>query len=141
MIYDKIEWHINGDFPKGLKPESAGIHTGMFLEWIINNDLISDFHLKESLNSIDLVKNRMMDGLTFLIKECDSKFTDEDLNNEGNKFAFYYYADDNDYCDYIDDYANVFKDHTSLYSVENNLKNYNLIEQVISKKYGLWEKG
>lgn len=140
MTYDKVEWHFSGDFPKELKFESAGIHIGMFLQWVIENNLIGNFHLKESLNSIDLVKNGKMDGLSFLIKECDSKLTDEDLNNEGNKFAYFYYANDNDYCDYIDNYAIVFKEYDSLYKVENNIKNYNLIKEVISEKYLFWKE-
>ena len=48
MTYDKADWHYGGDFPSDLKPEDGATHIGMFLAWIIENDLISEFHLKES---------------------------------------------------------------------------------------------
>ncbi len=43
----------------------------------------------------------------FLFKYCDGKFTDEDLNEEGNAFALQYYGDNGLY---LDDYAEAFGD-------------------------------
>jgi hypothetical protein len=44
--YDDASWHYGGDFPEGLPQKNGATHTGMFLNWCINNDLISD-ELKE----------------------------------------------------------------------------------------------
>ena len=46
-----------------------------------------------------------MSGTAFLFKHCDGKFTDEDLNDQGNAFAKEYYGDDGDY---MQDYAGEF---------------------------------
>jgi hypothetical protein len=140
MTYDKIDWHSGNNFPKELPPENGGTHIGMFLTWIITNNLIGLLHIENSKKSIEKVKNHQMTGKEFLVKECDSKFWDEDLNDEGNSFAKFYYANEDDYGVYIDDYSIVFNDYETLYHVEDNWINYNKIEPVITKRYKEWKE-
>ena len=71
---DKIDWHSGGNFPDDLPPENGGTHIGMFLAWIINNDLIGEMHLEDSIEFINSVKNREKTGRDFLIEQCDGKF-------------------------------------------------------------------
>jgi hypothetical protein len=139
MTYDRIDWHSGNNFPKDLPSENGGIHIGMFLAWIINNDLVGLLHIKNSKESIEKVKNRKMTGKEFLVKECDSKLWPEDLNEEGNKFANFYYASEKDYGQYIDDYSEVFNQYETLYHVKDNWENYDLINPVITRKYNEWK--
>ena len=85
--YDDASWHYGGDFPEDLPNENGAIHIGIFLAWCINNDLISDFQKEESPVDIAKVKNHEMTGAQFLMANCDGKFTDEDLTDEGNSFT------------------------------------------------------
>ena len=48
-----------------------------------------------------------MSATEYLFKYCDGKFTNEDLNKEGNEFAAEYYGDDGLY---LDDYTAHFAD-------------------------------
>jgi hypothetical protein len=89
--YDDSSWHYGGTYPKDLPNKNAATHIGMFLTWCIDNDLISEFQIEEADEDIQSIKNRTMTGADFLIKNCDEKFTDEDLNDVGNKFATEYY--------------------------------------------------
>lgn len=140
MTYDKIDWHSSGDgFPKNLSKEHGGTHIGMFLCWIIQNDLIGSLHLEESQESLEKVKKQIMTGRDFLVKECDSKFWDEDMNDEGNKFAKYYYADQ-DYKQYIHDYEKTFNEYSNLYEIKDTWENYNRIKPVIDDAYQNWKK-
>ena len=139
MIYDKIDWHSGNNFPKELPYENGGIHIGMFISWIINNDLVGLLHIENSKESIIRVKNRLMTGKEFLIKECDGKLWSEDLNKEGNSFSNFYYATEKGYGQYIDDYSVVFNDYETLYNVEDNWENYNKIEHIISKRFREWK--
>jgi hypothetical protein len=139
MTYDRIDWHTGNNFPKELPFKNGGTHIGMFLSWIIDNDLIGLFHIENSKESVEKVKNREMTGTQFLIKECDSKLWPEDLNEEGNNFAKSYYANENDYGQYIDDYSIVFNNYETLYHVDDTWENYKKIEFVISKKYREWK--
>lgn len=80
MAIDRMDWHYGGDYPKGLPTENGGTHIGFYLAWIINNDLVGEFHLEESDNEVAQVKDRKLDGREFLITVCDEKFIDEDLS-------------------------------------------------------------
>ena len=46
--YDDASWHYGGDFPDDLPEENGATHIGMFLNWCIDNDLISEFQIEES---------------------------------------------------------------------------------------------
>lgn len=139
MVYDKIYWHSEGDFPKELSFENGGTHIGMFLAWSIINGLVGTQHVESSKESVNKVKGRIMTGRDFLIKECDAKFWAEDLNEEGNDFAKYYFGDENGYGMYVDDYSGTFNNYETLYHVEDNWSNYDLISSVISKRYNDWK--
>ena len=41
-VYDKAKWHFGGDFPQELDDFQGYVHTGMFLGWLIDKDLVSD---------------------------------------------------------------------------------------------------
>ncbi len=139
MSYDRIDWHSNGEgFPKQANPEDGGTHIGMFLTWIIQNDFVGELYREMSQESLTHVKNRRMTGRDFLIEECDSKFYDEILNEEGNSFTqFYYEGDGND--SYFGDYAEVFTECDNVYDVENTWQNYDRIMPVIDKRYQEWK--
>lgn len=138
MTYDRMDWHSENNFPENLPSENGGTHIGMFLAWIINNNLIGQLHLEHSIESIEEVKNRQITGRNFLIDECDSKFWPEDLDDEGIEFANFYYSNDSS-CGYADDYAEVFDQYETLYHVEDNWSNYDLINPVITKRYTEWK--
>lgn len=139
MSYDKIEWHSEGeDFPKSAKPENGGTHIGFFLTWIIQNDLIGNLYKEISLDSINKVKRQEITGREFLIEECDSKFYNEVLNDEGQRFVKYYYEDDGEE-NYFADYARVFSEYDNIYEVENTWENYDKIKSVIEVRYQEWK--
>lgn len=138
MSYDKVEWHSQGEgFPDDAKPEQGGTHIGMFLTWIIDNNLIGELYKESSMDSINKVKNREITGRDFLIEECDSKFYDEVVDDEGNEFIKYYYDVENS--TYFGDYANVFDDYEGIYDVENSWENYDKLKPVIDMRYQDWK--
>lgn len=95
-------------------------------------------HFEHPMKHIEKVKNGQMTGRDFLIKECDSKFWPEDLNAEGIEFANFYYLNES-VCGYLNDYAEVFDQYETLYHVEDNWSNYDLINPVITKRYTEWK--
>lgn len=137
MIYDKAEWHYSGDFPNNIPRENGATHIGMYICWAIETNLISDFHLDNSKENLNKIKNREITGRQFLIESCDEVLTDEDFSNLGNKFSKFYYADD-EYKYYVDDYAEIFNKYKSLYKVEDNWDNYEKLKTVLDEKYQKW---
>lgn len=132
----RMDWHYGGDFPKNLPQENGGTHIGMFLTWIIDNDLIGEMPREDSHEALQKVLNRQMTGRDFLIQECDEKFWAEDLNEKGYAFTKYYYESDK----YIEDYSEVLAAGVeSIYEVENSSDNYNKLKPVIDKRYEEWK--
>lgn len=111
MKYDDASWHYGGDFPAGQPEENGGTHIGLFLRWCFQKGWAGELHLEEWLDDVDSVRNGNLTGTEFLFKNCDGKFTEEDLNATGVAFAEKYYRDGS----YLEDYLE-FIDH-QLYMV------------------------
>jgi hypothetical protein len=107
MKYDDASWHCGGTFPKGQPDQHGGTHIGLFLKWCFMGGWAGQLHFDEWPDAVVDVVQGNMSGTDFLFKNCDGKFTAEDLNDEGNAFASQYYGDDGRY---LDDYAEVFGD-------------------------------
>lgn len=139
MAIDRMDWHYGGDFPPGLPNENGGTHIGFYLTWVIQHNLVGEFHQEESGEELALIHARKLDGREFLISMCDEKFTDEDVNSEGYAFTEYYYEAENN--GFFDDYERVLMgDLPSIYHVENSWENYDKIAPVITQAYEKWKK-
>lgn len=140
---DRIDWHSGGDFPDNLPEVNGGTHIGMYLTWIIQNNLIGQMHRDDSAEAIQKVLSRQMTGRDFLVDMCDEKFWDEDLNEEGIAFTNYYYqADSTDtFKNYVDDYCEALaQDVESIFEIEDTWANYDKLKPLIDKKYSDWKK-
>ncbi|MCL9807738.1 hypothetical protein NAT51_19640 [Flavobacterium amniphilum] len=134
---DRIDWHQTENFPENVTLENGGTHIGMYLNWIIENNLIGEIHLTESASLLENVKAKKITGRDFLIKCCDGKFWAEDLNEIGLKFTEDYYSSDK----YFGDYANTLdSNQDSIYEYENSWENYEKIRFVIDKRFKDWQK-
>lgn len=91
MKYDDASWHFGGEFPPESPQEYGGTHIGVFLRWCFMKGWAGELHTKEEYDAVQAVVRGEMSGTDFLFKYCDGKLTDEDLNDDGNKFASSYY--------------------------------------------------
>lgn len=133
---DRVDWHLNEDFPNELPEENAGTHIGMYLNWIIDNGLIGEMFVSESFEAVENVKAKRMSGRDFLFEECDGKFWNDCLNPVGEEFTKAYYLSDK----YLNDYSFTFDDSgDSIFSVENSWENYQKIKSVIDKRFEKWK--
>lgn len=105
MKYDDASWHYNGEFPVSSPKDYGGTHVGLFLRWCFVKGWAGELHTVSTPEEVSQVIDGSLPGTDFLFKNCDGKFTDEDLTLEGNEFAAKYYGDDGLY---FDDYANNF---------------------------------
>lgn len=109
----------------------------MYLNWIIENDLIGEFHINESKDGIEKVKSGQMTGRDFLFDYCDGKFWDECLNETGLKFTEKYYSSD----EYFVDYTKSLKlNSDTIYQVEDNAENYKLVRAILDKRFYVWNE-
>jgi hypothetical protein len=139
---DRMDWHYGGDFPRNLPQENGGTHIGMFLTWIIENDLIGELHRDDSQEAIQKVINRQITGRDFLVEQCDEKLWEDDLNEEGYAFTQHYYRFESldGKKSYIEDYLDTLGDNAeSIYEVENSWSNYDMLKPIIDKRYKEWQ--
>ncbi len=137
-VYDKAKYHYGGNYPADLPREQAFVHTGMFLGWIMDNDLYSEWFKGEMGGYIDAFKAREMTGAK-VYEECDGELDDEMLNEEGNAFAQDYF--DFEQGRYVDDYDELLAhDLPSIFHVEDTWNNYKIIAQRISDRYVEWKR-
>ena len=141
MAYDRADWHYGGNFPEDLPPEAGGTHIGMFLAWAITRGLEGDFHKVESSSALEALRRREITGRDFLNTECDEKFWEEDLSDEGNAFAkAYYEAEGAD--SYLADYGQLLgAGLPSLYHVEDSWENFDRLAARIDQRYQAWKRG
>ncbi|MGR3807129.1 hypothetical protein SAMN05660772_00415 [Pasteurella testudinis DSM 23072] len=132
MKYDDIKWHLNEDYPNDLPVNNALTHMGLFMHWIINNDLTSCLLKENFQREIEQVKSNQITGSEFIQKCCDEKLTSDDFNTNGNEFAQYYYSSDKYFDDYVD-HSN--PNLPTIFHEPNNLEKYNEISNIISKRY------
>ncbi len=82
-----------------------------------------------------------MSGCAFLLKECDGKFWDDDLNETGNAFARQYYGADTSPT-YFDDYvACLAEELPSEYHVADSWENFDKIAAVLDRRFAQWQAG
>jgi len=101
MAIDKIGWHLEAipdDIPEDKRWEKAGAHIGYFIEWAYKKGFVPTDPEIHAVDEYQKVINSEINGLQFLIENCDTKFWEEDLNEQGQKFAFFAY---DAYLDYV----------------------------------------
>lgn len=136
MVIDKAKWHYGGDFPTELPPENGATHIGMFLAWIINNNLQGEFFDEEMADGLVALRNRKITGREFLIDYCDEVMMGEEFSEEGIAFSEEYYDSD-----YISDYEEILvKNLPTTYHVEDTWENYDLIASAINKRFETWKE-
>lgn len=134
MAYDKAKYHFESCDEAGLDEHQAYVHTGMFVTWLIQHDLMSELHLDESTEGLASVKARTLTGPHFFATYMDGVLTDEDLSDEGNAFAAAYL--DFEQGKYLADYHEILSNaFPSELHVPDTWENYDRLAPRIDDRY------
>jgi hypothetical protein len=132
---DRADWHYGGNYPKGLPPENAGTHIGIYLAWIIHRQLGSKQLVKLGAETYQKVLRREATGRDLLLAELDEKFFPELLNSEGGAFTSAYYETN----DFLNDYDLVLGGELeSLYHVQDTWENYDKMAERLDERLATW---
>ncbi|GIV36029.1 MAG: hypothetical protein KatS3mg032_0408 [Cyclobacteriaceae bacterium] len=135
-IYDNAKTHFLGNFPDNLPIEQAYVHIGMYLGWIIDNDLYSEYFEEEASAQIFRFKRREI-SCTILSEIWDGYLGYELFNRQGNMFTYYYYGGGL----YRNDYDEVLvKSLPSIYHVTDSWDNFTKISNRIDMRFQDWKK-
>ena len=140
MSYDRADFDYSSDaepLPKG----HAATHIGMFLAWAVLNELQGDFHREHYGEHLEKLRRREITGRQFFEAACSERFSERDLNEEGNAFAQHYYVDETGKRGaYFADYKKVLAAGLpSFWHVADTWENYEKIAAVISRRYEEWK--
>jgi len=139
LKYDDASWHNGGDFPKDLPDEAGATHTGMFVAWALLAGLSGDIHTEEYPEGVEKLRSRSITPGQFFLEACDGKFTDEDLNDEGNAFAQEYFEFESG--SYLEDYGRLLaEDLPSQYHVQDTWTNFDKLRPVLDKRFDDWRR-
>jgi hypothetical protein len=135
-IYDNAKTHFMGNFPDSLPIEQAYVHIGMYLGWIIEAGLYSEFFEEEAGVQIFRFKRQEI-SCTILSEIWDGYLGHELFNKEGNMFTYYYYGGGL----YRADYDEILvKALPSIYHVTDSWDNYKKIKDRIDMRHQDWKK-
>lgn len=136
--YDDASWHYGADnFPKHLPQEAGATHTGMFVAWAFLSGLAGSIHVEGFTEDIQKLQTRTVTPGVFFYEVCDGKFTDEDLNDDGNRYASSYF--DFEKGQYLKDYeALLGGDVEDLYSVEDTWANFDRLRPLLDQRFNEW---
>ena len=90
--------------------ESAGIHIGMYLQWLINNDFISIKLKMDFSRGIKQVKSGEKTGTEFLFEFLEGELLLQHLSPEIESFTKTYYSNPDKtggWSEYLDSFINV----------------------------------
>jgi hypothetical protein len=136
--YDKAKYHFESVQQEGLPEIHAYIHSGLYLGWLIENNLLDPEFINDFGQDIPKFKNKEITAPQ-LFEKWDGTLLDDMLNEEGNKFTEYYFDFENG--EYLNDYENIVgKGLPSLFHVKDTWVNFDTVNNFVSKQYLKWKK-
>jgi hypothetical protein len=137
IVYDKAKYHYETIEQSGLVEIHAYIHTGLYLGWLIDNDLIDEEFKEDFGDDIPKFLNRELTAPE-LFSLWDGALVDDMLNEEGNKFSQYYF--DFEKGQYLEDYMRIAaKGLPSEFHVKNTWENYEVVKNFVTKRFEEWK--
>jgi hypothetical protein len=135
LIYDRAKHHFLGQFPSILPIEQAYVHIGMFLGWMLEQNLYSIIFEEEEAHQVLRFKSREI-TCSILSALWDGYLGEDLFNDEGNAFSIYYYQSGM----YRRDYQDVLADDLpSMYHVEDTWENFDKISACILQRFEEWK--
>ena len=137
-VYDKAKYHYeNENYPSDLPKEQALVHTGMFIAWLVENDLLSA-EMKDDFRDViaDIKARRITGARAYAI--MGSVFAGDMLTEEGRRFTAQYYDGDDYLADYVDLLA-ADERVPSVYHVKDTWDHYDLLRPRIDERYRTWK--
>ena len=135
-LLDRAKHHFMGHFPEIMPIENAYTHIGMYLGWVVDNGLYSDFFKEET--ELQILRFQRREISCIILSEIWDGYLGTDLfNDKVGKFTAEYYANG----DYVADYKKALaRELPSIYHVEDSWENYQKISKQLSERYEAWQK-
>jgi predicted DNA-binding WGR domain protein len=139
IIFDNASWHYGGDFPSDLDNHQAYIHTGLYIGWLLREGLFTSVFQKDNKEGISRFLHKDITAPDFYEKYMDGKFMSYELSDQGIAFTIYYFDTDFSRSMYINDLITILcKNISSVYYIKDNWQNFEIMADLINKRYQNW---
>ena len=136
-VYDKAKYHYESIEQHGLTEEHAANHTVIFLRWLIERRMMSEFFETEATEILQQFRAGEI-SIHKVYQWWDCCLVDDMLSEEGNAFAMHYFEFERG--QYIHDYIATLQDGLpSEFHVDYNEQNYQKMLKLINRRYDDWK--
>ena len=113
----------------------------MYVAWALQSGLAGELHTDEMPESLTQLAQRSLTPGAFFLSVCDGKFTDEDLNEEGDAFTANYF--DFSSGSYIADYEALLGEglppgDERIYYVADTWENFDKLKPRLDQRLADW---
>jgi hypothetical protein len=129
MKYDNASWHNGDAFPSTSPERFGGTHIALMLRWCFQKGWAGEPHNENSKRDLERLLRGELSGTEYLFTWCDGKFTERNLNAEGNAFMRYYYKSGT----YLQDYEERFGD--KLYVAGEDQHDFAEFSEMVEARY------
>jgi len=138
VSYDDASWHCHGGaFPTDLPDAAAATHIAMFVAWALLSGLGGSRHVEELREDLEQLKSREITPGNYFLRACGGRFTNENLNFQGNLFAAGYFG-----YRYLRDYDNTLGQNLpSLYHVADSWESFDRLKPLLNRRFTDWNRG
>lgn len=133
MKYDDVSWHYGGEFPEGSPEEYGATHIALIMKWCFQKGWAGEIHTEDDASNAELQKviSNKLSATEFFMRWCDGKLTDEDFNEQGNRFLHEYYGKEGAL--YLPDYAEEFGD--LMYVKSENEHDFTKFSSMVEQRF------
>jgi hypothetical protein len=109
----------------------------MFVAWAFLSGLAGQLHIEDFPDDLPKLRSRAVTPGRYFLATCDGKFTDEDLNDEGNAFAQTYF--DLQKGQFVADYERtVGANLPSIYHVPDTWETFDRLRPIFDQRLSAW---
>lgn len=140
IVYDKAKYHSESVENEGLPDGQEFVHTGFYLGWLIENDLLDRGFVAEFFEQeVAEFKTRKLTGPE-VYAGCDGALVNDMLNEEGNAFSQFYF--DFQSGQFVADYQRAFSvsGGNDFFGVPDTWDNYAKIQEFVDRAYAKWKR-
>lgn len=140
IVFDKAKWHVNDEFPQELDSHQSYVHTGLYVAWLLEKDLLDPDFKSEHAVEVSEFLSRKTHPSDFYKYHFDGIFMSEGWMPDAVNFSKSYF--DIQKGDYLVDYENILNSDRklpSLFHVIDSWENYDKIKPIIDRRFDRWK--
>lgn len=135
-VIDDARSHFLNNFPDEIPIENAFTHIGMYLGWVIDNELYSEDFEDEFAVQMIRFKNRVTSCMIVGELWDGLVYSEQFSEDEGLLFTEFYYKSGQ----YLKDYASTLSEGLdSIFHVEDSWENYNKMSTLLTSRFQEWK--